>query len=268
MRSKQTPASSTAPHSSFSSAPRLLRPLVLGMLLLSGSNWSVAAADKASTYYEDGQRRFERGDLPGAIIQLKNSIQEDQKMLAAHLLLGKVLLGQGELKAAEAALEEALKQGVSRSEVAIPLAQIYLLLGDRKKLLDQINTSGLPTNAQAEVLTLRGSAYAMSGNVTLAAKSFADAKALNPRSGSPWTAEAPMLLRQGERDKAKASATKGNRAFTGRSRCLVHPGHDFAGSTRLERRPRGPGTCTQAEPQTGRRPRRASLHLDRLEPGS
>jgi len=120
MRSKQTPASSTAPHSSFSSAPRLLRPLVLGMLLLSGSNWSLAAADKASTYYEDGQRRFERGDLPGAIIQLKNSIQEDQKMLAAHLLLGKVLLGQGELKAAEAALEEALKQGVSRSEVAFP----------------------------------------------------------------------------------------------------------------------------------------------------
>jgi len=212
MRSKHLPASSSTsstPASTPSLAPRLLRPLVLGLLLLSGSPWSLAAADKASTYYEDGLRRFERGDLPGAIIQLKNSIQEDQKMLAAHLLLGKVLLGQGELKAAEAALEEALKQGVSRSEVAVPMAQIYLLLGDRKKLIDQITTSGLPTNAQAEVLTLRGSAYAMSGNVTQAAKSFAEAKALNPRSGSPWTAEAPMLLRLGERDKAKASAIKG-----------------------------------------------------------
>jgi cytochrome c-type biogenesis protein CcmH/NrfG len=51
-------------------------------------------------------------------------------MLAAHLLMGKVLLKGGNFEGAKAAFEDALRLGVSRSEVSLPLAQIYLQLGE------------------------------------------------------------------------------------------------------------------------------------------
>ncbi|MDT8998136.1 PEP-CTERM system TPR-repeat protein PrsT [Paucibacter sp. APW11] len=188
--------------------PRTARPLLTAMLLLSLAGLAPATPEKAAKFYEDALQRYEKGDLEGATIQLKNTIQQDNKMLAAHLLLGKVLLKVGELKGAEAAFEEALKQGVSRNEVAIPLGQLYLLLGERKKLLDELTVQSLLPALQPEVLTLRGTAYAMSGNITLATKSFSDAKALDPRSASPFIAEALMYLRAGERDKAKASASR------------------------------------------------------------
>lgn len=169
---------------------------------------SQAAPDKASQFYEDALQRFEKGDLAGAAVQLKNTLQADQKMLAAHLLLGKVLLRAGELKGAEAAFEEALRHGVSRSEVALPLGQVYLKLDEGRKLLDRITTTGLPPVQAAEVLTMRGTAYAMSGNLTSASQSFAEARALDPKSAAPLIAEAPIQLRAGERERAKASAAR------------------------------------------------------------
>lgn len=167
-----------------------------------------AAPDKAAQFYEDALQRYEKGDLAGAAVQLKNTLQADQKMLAAHLLLGKVLLRAGELKGAEAAFEEALRQGVSRSEVALPLGQVYLKLDEGRKLLDRITTAGLAPVQAAEVLTMRGTAHAMSGNLTSASQSFAEARGLDPKSAAPLIAEAPILLRAGEPERAKASALR------------------------------------------------------------
>ncbi len=181
---------------------------ILGLLLAGLLSLAQATPEKAAKFYEDALLRYEKGDLEGASIQLKNTIQQDQKMLAAHLLLGKVLSKSGELKGAEAAFEEALKQGVNRSEVALPLGQIYLQLGKRKKLLDEITLSGMPQSIHAGILTLRGSAYAMSGNTAMASKSFAEARQLNPTSAAPLIAQAPLLLRMGEPDKARAMAAK------------------------------------------------------------
>ncbi|MBK9442852.1 MAG: tetratricopeptide repeat protein [Comamonadaceae bacterium] len=183
---------------------------MLATLLLAAGLASAAHAtpEQAAKFYEDALQRYEKGDLPGAAIQLKNTIQQDQKMLAAHLLLGKVLLKNGELKSAEAAFEEALAQGVNRSELAIPLGQLYLMLGETRKLLDTVNVAGLPQAMHAEILTLRGVAYSMSGSTALATRSFADARAADPSAVAPLLAEAPLLLRAGERDKARANVNK------------------------------------------------------------
>lgn len=209
MRPTQLDDTEPMPSKHKASATRsTLRPLLLSVALLGLSPLSWATPEKAAKFYEDALQRFEAGDLAAATIQLKNTIQQDQKMLAAHLLLGKVLLASGELKAAEAAFEEALKQGVSRSEVALPLGQLYLLTGERRKLLEQITLTGMPQSQHAEILTLRGSAYAAMGNTAQASKSFADARALDPRAAGPWAAEAPMLLRMGEAAKARAAAQK------------------------------------------------------------
>ena len=167
-----------------------------------------AAPENAAKFYEDALQRYEKNDLAGAVIQLKNTLQADNKMLAAHLLLGKVLLKSGDLKSAEAAFEEALRQGVSRNEVAIPLGQVYLQLDETRKLLDRITASGLPPAQAAEVLTLRGTAQAMTGNLGAASQSFAEARAADPKAAGPLIAEVPILLRAGERDRARTSAQR------------------------------------------------------------
>ncbi|MCV2348826.1 XrtA/PEP-CTERM system TPR-repeat protein PrsT [Paucibacter sp. Y2R2-4] len=186
--------------------PTLLATFIAGFSVLSMSAW--ATPEKAASYYEDALKRFEAGDLDSASIQLKNSLQQDKKMLAAHLLLGKVLLAKGEYAAAEVALAEAQKQGVSRSEVLVSQGQLYLITGERKKLLDEIQVTGMPSAIHADILTMRGSAYAGLGNVAQASKAFAEARALKPGLAAPWMAEAPLLMRQGEGEKARAAATK------------------------------------------------------------
>ena len=163
---------------------------------------------QATKFYDDAQLRYERKEFAAAAVQLKNALQLDKKMLSAHLLLGKTLLAGGELKAAEAALEEALKQGVNRAEVGPYLGQVYLLLGEPKKLLDTITLTGIPESLQTEILVIRGTAFAMSGNLASASAAFAEARKLSPTAADPMIAEAPILLRFGEYEKARAMATK------------------------------------------------------------
>ncbi len=179
---------------------------LLCLLLAIGS--AQATPEEAARYYEDALARFDRGDTSGAVVQLKNALQQDNRMLAAHLLLGKALLKNGDLKAAEAAFEEALKQGVNRGEVAMPLGQIYLALGQPEAVIAKIPASGLPTPLQIEVLSMRGTAYAESNKLRLASESFEEARALDPKSVTPLIAEIPVLLTNGQIESAKAMAAK------------------------------------------------------------
>lgn len=178
-------------------------------LLLALAAPAGATPEKSAKYYDDALARYEKDDWPGAQVQLQNALKENPKNLAAHLLLGKLLQRAGELKAAEAAYETALKQGVSKVEVAPLLGQVYLQLGNTRQLLETITPGGLPPNVQAEVLTLRGSALALSGSPSTATQAFADARAADPKSALPNIAEAPLLLRAGEPAKARAMALKG-----------------------------------------------------------
>ena len=94
--------------------------------LIPASSW--AADPKASKYYEDALVRYEKNDLDGAIIQLKNALQIDNSMLPVQMLLGRALLQNGEVAAAEVALLEALRLGVNRAEIVPLLGQAYLAL--------------------------------------------------------------------------------------------------------------------------------------------
>jgi putative PEP-CTERM system TPR-repeat lipoprotein len=165
-----------------------------------------SSPEKAAVFYEDALKAFEKKDFAAATIQLKNAIQQDQKMLAAHLLLGKALIRSGDLKAAEAALEEAVRQGVSRGEVAVPLAQLYLALGFPSQVIDKVNASGLQPAVRVDVLTLRGTAYVETGNIKRAEESFAEARAADPKSVAPLVAEGAMYITQGQLGNARTLA--------------------------------------------------------------
>jgi cellulose synthase operon protein C len=136
--------------------------------------------------------------LPGAIVQLKNAIQADQKMLAAHVLLGKALLRSGDPVGAEVEFDEALKQGVSRAEVITLLGQSYLQQSKYDTLLERATPGGLPLAQQVDVLVLRANAQAETANISVALKTLDEARGLDPRSVSVRLAQATLSIRKGD----------------------------------------------------------------------
>lgn len=164
---------------------------------------SLAADSKAYRYYEDALTRYERKDLNGTIIQLKNALQGDQKLLAAHVLLGKALLESGDPIGAEVEFDEALRQGVNRAEVLTFLGQAYLQQGKYNILLDRVQPSGLPIAQQVAVLVLRANALAEKGNNADASKTLEDARQLEPGSVMVRLAQATVAMRKGDLVLAK-----------------------------------------------------------------
>ena len=155
----------------------LVLAIVLGLASSPGR-----ADNEAAAYYEDALTRFERNDLEGTIVQLKNALQEDPKLMAAQVLLGKAHLRKADPAAAQTALEKALELGVSRSEVAVPLAQALYEQGKYRDLLDRLLPDTTATQAQrAELLVLRGHAFKMLGEFEEAAQSYRRARAAEDR---------------------------------------------------------------------------------------
>lgn len=179
---------------------------------LTGGSLAVAADAKASKYYEDALIRYEKRDLDGAVIQLKNALQIDKSMLPVQMLLGKALLQNGDVAAAEVALQEAIRLGVNRAEVVIPLGQAYMAQGKHRLIFEQptFTVAGLPGAVQLQLQLLRASASADLGDVRNAMKSVEEARAIDNRDPAVWLAEVPIRIRARQ---FKEAATAVDRAL-------------------------------------------------------
>ena len=181
------------------------------LAVLAGTVGGAHAADsKASKYYEDALVRFEKKDLNGAIIQLKNALQIDKNMLPVQVLLGKALLKNGDAVAAEVAFIEAIRIGVNRAEVIIPLAQAYMAQGKQKLLLEQpqFAVAGLPTAIQGQLLLVRATASTDLGDVRAALKAIEEARAIDAKSPDSWLAEVPVRIRTRQFAEASSAAER------------------------------------------------------------
>ena len=176
-----------------------LRALSAAILLGCALATPVVAQDarKASQFYEDALKRYQGKDLDGATIQLKNALLADRKMLAAHLLLGKVALENSNPGAAEAALGEALQLGASPSEVVALLAQAMMMQGKQPSMLadERLQPAGLPPGAQADLLLARAAAQSDLGDVRAALASIEGARRLTPERADSWLVEVPLRIR-------------------------------------------------------------------------
>jgi putative PEP-CTERM system TPR-repeat lipoprotein len=165
---------------------------------------------KAARFYEDALVRYEKQDMAGAIIQLKNALKIDKNMLPVHVLLGKALLANGEMVGAEVALNEALRLGVNRAEVVVPLARAVLGQGKPEALLvdERFTTAGLPRSVQAEFLLLQASAYSDLGKPREAMKAIEDSRALAPDAAASWLGEVPVRIRARQFQEGLAAADR------------------------------------------------------------
>lgn len=188
-----------------------LRAAVLALLLgVFGQGTTLAADPKASRLYEDALQRFEKSDHAGAIVQLKNALQIDKNMLPVHVLLGKALLARGDVRQAEVALVEALRLGVNRAEVAVPLAKAVIGQGKPDVVLAdaRFTPEGLPPATRYELLLLRAGAAADVGDLRTALQSVNDARALDTTASGSWISEVPIRIRARQYREALAAAER------------------------------------------------------------
>ena len=185
--------------------------LVLASLLAGAGSPALAQANaKASKLYEEALQRYEKRDMPGTIIQLRNALKIDKNMLPVHVLLGKALLANQEVAAAEVALTEALRLGVNRAEVAVPLAESMVAQGKLTTLLSdpRFSPAGLPATTQVALLLLRAAASTDVGDGRVALATILEARAIQPGNPDTWTAEIPVRLRNRQFTEAVAAADK------------------------------------------------------------
>lgn len=184
----------------------LAATLALGCALASPV-WAQDAR-KASQFYEDALKRYQGQDLDGATIQLKNALLADRKMLAAHLLLGKVALENSSPGAAEAAFSEALQLGASPSEVVVLLAQAMMMQGKQPSMLadERLQPAGLPAAVQADLLLARAAAQADLGENRAALASIEGARRLSPDRADSWLVEVPLRIRTQAWPEARQAA--------------------------------------------------------------
>ena len=198
-------------HRPSATVARLALRLLVTVLCAIGAAQAVAADPKASKFFEDALVRFEKKDIDGAIIQLKNALQIDPNMLAVQMLLGRALMKNGDAASAEVAFLEALRLGVNRAEVVVPLGQAFLAQGKHRLILEQQQflLAGLPPGVQLQLLLVRASAISDLGDARGALAAVDEARAIDNRSADVWLAEVPIRIRARQFREATAAAERG-----------------------------------------------------------
>ncbi|MEY3253170.1 MAG: hypothetical protein RL227_2143, partial [Pseudomonadota bacterium] len=168
------------------------------------------AAARASQFYEDALQRFDKKDYAGAVVQLKNVLRLDGKNLSAQVLLGRALLEDGQLNAAEVAFAEAIRLGVNRAEVVVPMAEATVRQGRPDAVLSEARfaVEGLPRNLQFGLLLIRAAAAVDMADLKAALKAVEDARAIRPTDAASFEAEVPVRIRMGQTKEALAAADR------------------------------------------------------------
>lgn len=188
--------------------PTMLKLVLITGLLAGLALPPAAQADRetqAARYYEDALARYERGDDTGAIIQLKNALKDDPKMLPALVLLGQAHLRRGEPAAAERVLADAERLGASRAEIAADQAKAYFDQGKFRVLLERFGAVGLPSRARLEVLLMRSRAQIALSQLDAAMESAREAERLPDGETRALALQAQIHLNAGRPKDAQAA---------------------------------------------------------------
>ncbi|WP_435685180.1 XrtA/PEP-CTERM system TPR-repeat protein PrsT [Sedimenticola selenatireducens] len=163
-----------------------------------GSAMAVVEQQGIASLYEEALIKFQQKELATAVIHLKNALRDDPEFLAAHLLLGRAYLQQGEGALAERELDTALRLGADRALVSIPLGQAYRQQRKYRQILDEIHEGEFSPDLNAEIMTIRGGAYLELGEIDPAEQAFRKAATFNPAATSPLLGLVNVLLRKGD----------------------------------------------------------------------
>ena len=183
-------------------------PVALAIALALATSVPLSGCDRASSLTEQEHiqraKDFEdKGNLKGSIIELKNVLQKNPGSVQARLLLGQIYLKAGMGAEAEKELSQAEKLGVNRESIKLQLGEALLLMGEYKRVLDEIQP-GAQTSATnlARVLQLRADALFRQGKLNEACTMYQ--QSIDTHTNYPPTFWGLAQCAVAERDMKKA----------------------------------------------------------------
>ena len=140
-----------------------------------------------------------RGEIRGALLELRNAVRKDPGNAEAHFALGSLQLQVGDVVAAEKELKAAAAAGYKGTATVPLLARSYLAQNKFKDLLKEFPSAGLPPEDAAAVLVSRSLAQ-----IALRDDASARASAIAAERLAPTMAAAPLAV-------ARIAAVTGDR---------------------------------------------------------
>ncbi len=181
------------------SRPSILRTFIPTFVLAAVFATSdVAHAANEAELFENAVSRFNNGDYPGAIIQLKNVLQTEPDNISARVLLGRAHLQSSYGSSAEKELLAALKLGADPKEIYGALGNALLLQRKFDEILARLPVDNPLERPTLEVLLIRARAHFELGQLDKAEIHFRDAERLDPTGVDPSLGRAQVLQARGE----------------------------------------------------------------------
>ncbi|MGO9446978.1 MAG: XrtA/PEP-CTERM system TPR-repeat protein PrsT [Thiobacillaceae bacterium] len=146
----------------------------------------------------------EKGNLRGSIVELKNAIEENPSSPQARLLLGHIYLKAGRGAEAENELSKAEKLGVNRETIKVELGQALLLMGDYKRVLDEIQPGSQTSKTNlARIQQIRADALLNEGKLSDACSLYQQSIKTDTGNAPSYWGLAKCALAQGNPAQAK-----------------------------------------------------------------
>ena len=165
----------------------------------------VGCSDKPEKLVASAKQSLAKHDRNAAIIQLKNALQEKPDMAEARLLLGKALLEQGDVAAAEKELRRALELKAPDDQVAPSLVRAMIMLNESGKAIDEFGKLELATpEGRADLAAVLGQAHLVTGNAEASRRLYADAQKAVPGHVRAMLGEAQLKASAGDQAGALA----------------------------------------------------------------
>jgi putative PEP-CTERM system TPR-repeat lipoprotein len=108
---------------------------------------------------QDAQRRFARGDVYGAELDLDSFLRRHPGDPKANYTLGLIYLGEDNPLAAERVLRQAIAGHYDAAAAMLPLGEAYLRQHKYDEALNDFTVEKAPKGAEASVQAIRASAY-------------------------------------------------------------------------------------------------------------
>ncbi|MBL4630509.1 MAG: tetratricopeptide repeat protein, partial [Paraglaciecola sp.] len=103
---------------------------------------------------------------------MKNALQKTPGHLPSKLLIGRLLLIEGEPEAAITEFEEVVQAGADINLVILPMANAYLMTGQFEKIVNLDIPRNANRDTQLDIYLLKANAYIQQHNYTLAERQF------------------------------------------------------------------------------------------------
>ena len=179
--------------------------IVLAVLLAPIVAHATTAEDD---FVKSAQEYYAKDDIPAALIELKNALQENPNNGPARALLGRLYLDRMDFLNAEKELARAWDVGMRTEEVQLLLARARLGLGDFSAVLQGTEVGpDLSSPSTQDILIVRGDTLIALGRTQEAAKAFQDVLNVTPR-GRAYAGLARIAIMNGQVDDPLALIDK------------------------------------------------------------